>query len=290
MIKKLLYLSPLVLFFNAAIDVGNSPSPMSSAAPPSSTGAPGEVNCTTSGCHETYAVNSGPGSVSIIPQVGFTNYTPGQTYTISISVTQSSITRFGFQMVALKDKDSTNTGTFSTIDGSRNQIEPGYGNLSNRRYVTYTFKSTNASSTPGNNTWSFKWTAPTTGEGSITFYAAGLAANNDGMDMGDYCYTTSYKINSNTTQISENEFSISTFPNPIKDKINVNYTLPESSNVTIDLVDLQGEIVENLFASLQDKGDYKLMLPLANRYKGGVYFIHFERDNKLTIKKVFITD
>jgi hypothetical protein len=289
MIKKILFL-PIVLVTCASMDIA------SSAAPASSTGAPGEVDCTNSGCHDTYSSNSGIGVITIIPDSSLTNYTPGQTYTITLEVSQSPLVRFGFQMVALRDSDQTNVGAFSVIDGLRNQITPGYNNLSNRRYMTYTFNSTNCLSTPGQGIWSFKWTAPSTDVGPITFYAAGIAANNDGMDFGDYCYTASLKINPSPLQSIENytpnlnNFSLNIFPNPVKDNVNINYTLTELSKIKIDLVDPQGKIVEQLLSSKQDKGEHKLSLPIANCYKGGMYFLRFERNGKIANKKVFITD
>lgn len=106
MIKKLFFL-PVILFICAAMDVVHNSSPASNASPASSTGAPGEVDCTTSGCHQTYSVNSGPGSISITPDVSLINYTPGQTYTLSIEVDQAALIRFGFQTVALRNIDNT---------------------------------------------------------------------------------------------------------------------------------------------------------------------------------------
>ncbi len=282
MIKKLLLLS-LIVVVTAALHVD------SNSAPASTTGAPGEVNCTTSGCHQSFLVNSGSGSVSINFDNGASSYIPGKTYTVNVEVDQSSLIRFGFQMVALKNSDNSNVGTFTPTDGSRNQVTTGYGNLTDRKYITYTFKST-GSTIVGKGIWSFNWTAPTINEGEITFYIASIAANNDGNDLGDYCYTSSLKINSNAPIINPTDFSVSTFPNPAKDKIGVNYSIIETSNIKIDLVDVQGKIVEQLFDAVQAEGEYKLSLPFTNRYKGGLYYVKFTHNNKTTYKKLFITD
>ena len=42
----------------------------------------------------------------------------------------------------------------------------------------------------GSKAFSFSWTSPATASGNITFYAAGIAANNNGSESGDYVYTT----------------------------------------------------------------------------------------------------
>ncbi len=282
MIKKLFLLSP-ILILCAAMHVN------SNSAPSSTTGAPGEVDCTTSGCHQSYIVNSGNGNVSIHFENGINSYTPGKTYTITVEVNQASLLRFGFQMVALKDKDNSNAGTFTPSDGSRNQVTPGYGILSDRKYITYTFKSTSATSV-GKDVWTFDWTAPQTDEGTITFYAAGIAANNDGNDLGDYCYTSSLKINSIAQQVKDSDFSLLAFPNPTKDKINVNYSIAETSTIKIDLLDLHGKMVEELYAAIQNKGVYQLPLNFTRPYEGGVYFIRFNLNGKRSYKKIIITD
>ena len=282
MIKKLLLISPVVLL---GLGLGVN----SNSAPASSTGAPGEKDCTTSGCHQSFVVNNGPGSTSINFEDGSTTYIPGKTYILNVQVNQANLIRFGFQMVALKNKDNTNVGAFTPTDASRNQVTTGYGNLADRKYITYTFKST-STLTAGKGTWSFNWTAPANDEGPVTFYLAAIAANNDGNDLGDYCYTTSLKINSNAPQINTNDFSISMFPNPSKDNLNVNYTITETSAIKIELTDLQGKIVEELFSAQQDMGEYKLSLPFTNRYKGGIYFVHFIRNDKAVFKKIFITE
>ena len=282
MIKKILLLSSVVLLC-AAMHVN------SNSAPASTTGAPGEVDCTTSGCHESYKVNSGSGKISARIENGLNSYIPGKTYSVTVEVEQASLLRFGFQMVALKDKDNSNVGVFTPTDGSRNQVTPGYGNFSDRKYITYTFKSTSALLV-GKSTWTFNWTAPETDEGPITFYVAGIAANNDGNDLGDYGYTSLLKLNPSTQQIKGNDFRIDVFPNPTKDMATINYSVNEISKVKIDLVDLQGRVVEKMFDAIQNEGYYKFSLPFFDLHKGGTYFIRFSLNDKYTYKKVIITD
>src|SRR5262249_1950077 len=80
-----------------------------------SAGGPADLgNCTH--CHDTFEVaNVGPGSVRVdnAPNV----YTPGQDYTLRVTVQQAGRTRFGFQLTAL-DKDANRAGTLATLDGT----------------------------------------------------------------------------------------------------------------------------------------------------------------------------
>src|SRR5438552_10926412 len=72
-------------------------------APAGYTNAPGDLgNCTS--CHDGI-LNSGPGILTIDVGGGQTEYIPGQTYLITITIVQSTISRFGFEIVALKDSD-----------------------------------------------------------------------------------------------------------------------------------------------------------------------------------------
>src|SRR5207249_8655300 len=65
--------------------------------PASNTGAPGEGTCNS--CHDSFALNSGGGSVTItgLPQ----KYTPGMRYDITVTVAKSDRSRWGFQITAL---------------------------------------------------------------------------------------------------------------------------------------------------------------------------------------------
>lgn len=153
--------------------------------------------------------------------------------------------------------------------------------------MTYTYKSTEAL-TPGTGHWLFTWTAPADNEGSITFYLAGLAADNDGTDAGDNCYTTSLKLNPITS--ANAEFNFAAFPNPVKDFVSVNYNLTDASNVKLEMIDLQGKVIEPLLEEKQPTGTYQLSMPLTKKYAPGVYFLRFKSDQNTRIQKLFITE
>ena len=280
MIKKLLFITPVFLLSAAAMQVD------SNSAPASNTGAPGENNCTTSSCHDTYAVNSGTGSTAINFENGITSYVPGKTYSISVEVSQASLMRFGFQMVALKNSDNANTGIFSPADVSKNQVTKGFGNLSNRKYITYTYESTLAQ-IPGKGSWAFNWTAPSTNEGAITFYLAGLAADNNGNDYGDYCYTKSLSIS--PASVIPADFNLNVFPNPGNDVLTINYSLTQAADIKIQLTNSLGQNMQELELGLQNPGDYALPFSLIKEYGKGVYFIRFIRDEKVIVKKIILT-
>src|SRR5262245_51404637 len=107
---------------------------------PGYTGAPADLgNCTH--CHDTFEVaNVGPGSVRVdnAPNV----YTPGQDYTLRVTVQQAGRTRFGFQLTAL-DKDANRAGTLATLDGTTQVL--GTTGFGGRQYIEHSPSGTLAS-------------------------------------------------------------------------------------------------------------------------------------------------
>lgn len=166
----------------------------SAGAPASHTGAPEEKTCATSGCHDDNAINKGTASLSVSLGENVDHIIPGKTYPVKIRITDPNVNRFGFQIVALESKSLNNEGVFSIVDSIRTQtVKNAYG-LKERNYVTYTFNGTDAVSS-GVGEWVVNWTAPSSLRKPVTFYVAGVSANDDMSDKGDKVYTTSLTIN-----------------------------------------------------------------------------------------------
>ena len=140
---------------------------------------PGNSNCTA--CHSSFGVNSGDGSLSI---TDIMEYEPGETYDLTVSLSDNGQSRWGFQAIP-KDGSNATAGAIVISDGTNTQA--------NGDYINHTSAGTNAGSTTGNS-WNFQWTAPSAGTGDVTFYVAGNAANNNSSTSGDYIYTISMTI------------------------------------------------------------------------------------------------
>ena len=149
-----------------------------SAGPPDKlTGAPNEGNCTQ--CHIGNSLNRSGGSLILtVPE----NYSPGEVYDIVVKLSRAEQEKWGFEMTAL-NSSGTRAGTFATADGNTQVSEAG-----GKQYIKQTFSGT-AAGEADSHSWTFRWTAPTTDVGTITFYAAGNAANNDFTAGEDYIYT-----------------------------------------------------------------------------------------------------
>ncbi len=156
---------------------------ISSGAPSASTGATGEQACNMSGCHDDKSLNSGTATftMEVAGEAKMGDLVP-----VKIKISDPGYVRFGFQVTAL-DESGKNAGEFIITDSLRTQTLGDNLKFPDRQYLTYTYYGTM------DKTGSIEWEAlfKPSAKGKITFYAAGISANNDGQDMGDYTYTLS---------------------------------------------------------------------------------------------------
>jgi hypothetical protein len=136
-------------------------------------GAPSETKC--GGCHG--APNTLGNKWSSISLTGVPNniYTPGQTYTLTLNGNLAAATANGFQITALGDIDLP-AGTFTAGTGNTVSINSG------RSYVTHNSIGSTQTS------WSFQWTAPSSGLGAVVFYVTLVGANGNADSAGDATY------------------------------------------------------------------------------------------------------
>ena len=155
------------------------------------TGAPltGEGSCAD--CHGTKVNNTGNGSLTITTP---TTYTPGQVYTITVTEQDPGQARWGFELTALKDSDHSMGGAIASTT-----TLTGTGTSGGITYIAQTTGTggdgTFNGTANGPVSWSFQWTAPASGSGAVTFYAAGAAANTSGTpDNGDFTYVVTKAV------------------------------------------------------------------------------------------------
>lgn len=160
------------------------------------TDAPGDLgNCTA--CHDTFVFpNVGPGSVNLsgAPSI----YNPGQQYTLTVTVQQNNRHRFGFQLTAL-DQTGNRAGTLASVSSdSQVNSETGFGG---RQYIEHTQIGTTATGA-SSRTWTIRWTAPSTDIGTVSFWFAGNAADDDDTNQGDYIYKNHNSSDSPTSAVT----------------------------------------------------------------------------------------
>jgi hypothetical protein len=178
-------ISAVALFFLAGSARLNTVRGYATGPPGGVTGAPGELNCTL--CHSG---NPGLGEFRIVAPA---SYVPGQTYDITVQHTTTDTTRrrWGFELTVLSPENAR-AGTLATSN-SLTQVLNNDGPDASRQYIEHSESGTFAGQRNGAS-WTFGWTAPATDVGTVTFYAAGNQANNNGLSDGDQIYTTTRTV------------------------------------------------------------------------------------------------
>jgi hypothetical protein len=292
-----------LVFLSAAgfisFSVSNNDSPHSAlksmGGPPYNTNAPGEKTCSgvegASPCHSGgIPDNSGPASVSIISSGGMM-YVPGQTYTITPTITHASRTRFGFQLTVLRTSNNANAGDIQITDTTNTWSQfPTYGSYQTREYALHKKPGTYFSSTTGS--WSFKWQAPATNVGNIKMYACFNAANNNNTETGDECYFTTLTLTPSMTGLNEPKnlsAEINIFPNPAEEYFNLEIDADQSGDITVELYSLEGKKVQDLFRKNIVGGKLSENIYLDNRIQPGVYFIKTSLADRVSLKKLVVS-
>lgn len=238
--KNIITTAGLTLFFSLIIFISSSVPQIgtesvyafSSGSPGGRTDSPADnSNCT--GCHSG-TINAGTGVASITASGLTLGYVPGQTYTITGTIVQNSINKFGFEITPEKDLDNTKSGTILITDAPRTKL------VNALKAITHQSGGTSGS---GSNSWSFDWIAPVAGTGSVTFYGAFNSANGFGNSSGDNIYTTSLTVIENITVDVDEQFSelkVHVFPNPTS-----NYFQISTKKIInkIEIYDLKGKKV-----------------------------------------------
>jgi hypothetical protein len=206
------------------------------------TGSPGEQTCSQSNCHTGTADNSMGGSVTL-SSADLVNweYTPGQTYTLTATVSQQGRSLFGIGLEALLPSGA-NAGNLVPGTGTTTKNATIAGN--SRKNIVHNM---NAGATANAHSFTFTWTAPATDVGPITIYYAGNATNNNGTKTGDYIYNGSQVVTPASVNVQEQintPFTFSFYPNPATENITVNYSLEQSTKVTYAIYDLTGKLVQ----------------------------------------------
>jgi len=207
-------------------------------------------------------------------------YTPGQTYTLTATVTQQGRTLFGIGLEALLPSGA-NAGNL--VAGTGTTIKTATISGNSRRNIVHNM---NAGLTANAHSFTFTWTAPSTDVGPITIYYAGNAANNNAAKTGDYIYNASQVVTPAGVNVQEQlntPFTFSFYPNPATENITVNYSLEQSAKVTYIIYDLTGKQVQsesaNRFPGAQQQNVN------VNNLQAGTYLLSVNVDGNVITKR-----
>lgn len=159
---------------------------------PASNGVFGQAACNAAGCHVGNPLNASGGSLTLsgLP----TEWTPGQSYPLTVTVQRTGAVKYGFQLSAVTDSTNQQAGTF-TSTSSRVSVICGIGdrmvNCNTANAVQYAQHNAVATSVaPFTGTFTVNWRAPSSASaGTVRFNLAGNAANGNVQNTGDFIYT-----------------------------------------------------------------------------------------------------
>jgi hypothetical protein len=152
----------------------------SSTAP---SGYTGELGFDCSGCHGSFAVNSGGGGI-VVNGLPSGNYIPGQAYPVSVTISHGTANRlrWGFALAA---RNELGVAAGSFVSTNPNVVELTAGEVGHQGAVT----------TPASASYTytgFSWVAPsnpTLNDRNLRFFAVGNAANGNSGTTGDFIHT-----------------------------------------------------------------------------------------------------
>lgn len=244
------------------------------------TNSPGEQNCTA--CHNSFALNSGGGSISIstTPSITPGGYVPGETYTVTVTVSKTGVNLFGFGTEILTSANA-NAGTIAVLDATQTKLL----NSGSRRNIVHQL---NGGTGSGSKTFSFQWVAPATA-GSATIYAAGVAANGNNQNSSDYVYTASLPVSS-SVGIREHDLSstLSLYPNPARESVTLSYQLGKEALVKCSLSGLNGQHLADFFAEEQAAGDHEHKILIPSSVPAGLYLLQLNVNGQTTSRRLIV--
>ncbi|HTF05748.1 MAG TPA: choice-of-anchor V domain-containing protein [Bacteroidia bacterium] len=254
------------------------------------TGSPGESTCT--GCHTGSVINDGVGSVVISsPDLGINwEYMVGDTYTINVTVSRPAAPLFGFDLEALTSAaQPQNGGTLIVTNTNETHILNATVMTVVRKNMTHKL---NGGLGTGTKTFSFKWAAPTTNVGNVTFYCTGNATNNNGAKTGDHIYSTSQivtpALGSGTLETETAPLDFIMFPNPANENIFVTYSAPAGEQVNFSLVTIDGKEVNPVYTFRGTGATETSSLVLPADLAAGIYLVRMESGEKVSVKRVVV--
>ena len=245
------------------------------------TNSPDEGNCTS--CHSG-TLNSGPGSIEIKSDPSMENgYVPGTTYNMTVTVNNSDSPnngKFGFALEAL-NSFGANGGQLTVTDEERTQIQVANINGNERNNIIHTGKNNTG---PNSQDFNFDWTAPASGDETVTFYAVGNAANNNGGTSGDLIYASTLEVNANTTNVFTKELAndFNVYPNPSNGKFTLTLNDLKYKSWNVSIINTNGIVV---YRALIDKTTKEI--DLSNSPKGN-YVVRISDQNESSTRKIII--
>jgi type IX secretion system substrate protein len=104
-----------------------------------------------------------------------------------------------------------------------------------------------------------------------------------------YSFITPWVVSVNESLTNNNQLSLISYPNPVRDKTTLRYTLPEKTSVEITLVDIFGSTIEVIANENQSHGIHNIVYN-TDKLVNGIYFINLNTGSKSETIKITVID
>ena len=275
MISRFTLRMAMVLFLTVIIfGVTENGHAKTDGSPSGNTGSPDDgQTCAHSGCHSGTALAREGLITTDVPASG---YLEGQSYIVTVTVTEPGITKFGFQ-ASPQDDAGNALGTMTVVDAGATKLTGG------GKYITHTSAGTAGS---GTRSWTFSWTPDGT-TGDVTFYSAVNASNAGGNASGDKIYFGSLTIiedpANNPVSVQDSQILQSTISQQ-GNNLYVEVSAVEAGELLLIISDLNGRTTGS-YIYPSSTGVYRIS---ADTYTPGTYIATFFVNGKRTAQKFMV--
>ncbi|OSZ81762.1 hypothetical protein CAP35_00400 [Chitinophagaceae bacterium IBVUCB1] len=283
MIKKALLYS-LSFLLCTVVFMSNKPGSATSGNG-NKTGGPGSngENCAKPGCHSSGAgATTGgfevrkkfqPDSNAVV-----NSYLPDSLYLVRLSGTHTTLSKFGFQLQAVKISDSSDVGVYSAL-GSKVQVVTVGGRKLLEHTDTITKSGANVNIT-------FTWKAPAKNSGQVRFYGILNAVNGDGLPANDQPSNTIVFALAESLNIPYNTHagSIKVYPNPATDVFTIENKYTANGAYEIMVLNSTGQLIAQNKLTVQNNL-LKYQMATTN-WQSGLYFIRLSHNGREEITTI----
>ncbi len=258
-----------LLFFTGLTLVGvlslGSLNSQPTGAPQPASGGPAEGGATCTQCHGGTATTVTDRMTTDIPAEG---YTPGTTYNITVSLSGSGGKGF---MFSAQNASGEFKGT--PISGTGSKIE-------STNYITH-----NNSINTSTATWSFQWTAPAAGTGSVNLYGAYAVTR---ANTTKQLITVAEKVNTGINEMAK-EIALASYVNNNEKSITVAFNLKQQANVSLTLVNYNGQVCGEIHSGNLSSGAQQFTTT-TQQLKSGIYLVQAQIGSQTYFQKVLVTN
>ncbi|MCX6182503.1 MAG: T9SS type A sorting domain-containing protein, partial [Bacteroidetes bacterium] len=99
--------------------------------------------------------------------------------------------------------------------------------------------------------------------------------------------TMTFKLALGVSEIALNKGTVSIYPNPVNEQATFELNMTESSNVTVSIYDVAGQLVANVYQGQVTEGTTKLSFDSSN-LRSGIYFTSITSENTQKIVKMIV--